>query len=150
MSHEPMSGLDYLRAAAAGEVAQAPMWSTMPMRAESIESGYVKMIVRADERHLNSQGSVHGGFAATVLDSVTGCAVHTMLDGATGYATVELGVKMLRPVPQGTELVAEGRVVHLSRSLGVAEGTIKTVDGKQIALATATCFIRRADHAHPA
>ncbi|TCW77851.1 phenylacetic acid degradation protein [Burkholderia sp. SRS-46] len=145
MAQTPMSGLEFLRAAAAGDVPAATMWSTMPMRAEVIEPGYVKMIAHADERHLNSQGAVHGGFAATVLDSVTGCAVHTMLDAHAGYATVDLSVKMLRPVPQSVELVAEGRVAHLSKSLGIAEGVLSTPDGKKIALATATCFIRRTD-----
>ncbi|AOK31204.1 MULTISPECIES: PaaI family thioesterase [Burkholderia] len=147
MAPIPMSGLQMLRAAAAGELPHAPMWTTTPMRAELIEAGYVKVTARADERHLNSQGAVHGGFVATVLDTVTGCAVHTMLDAGVGYATIDLNVKMLRPAPQSVDLIAEGKVVHLSRSLGVAEGVLSTADGKKIALATATCFIRRADAA---
>ena len=145
MAYTPMSGLEFLRAAAAGDVPAATMWSTMPMRADVIEPGYVKMIARADERHLNSQGAVHGGFAATVLDSVTGCAVHTMLDAHAGYATVDLSVKMLRPVPLSVDLIVEGRVAHLSKSLGIAEGVLTTPDGKKVALASATCLIRRTD-----
>ena len=47
-------------------------------------------------RHVNPMGGVHGGFAAAVLDSVTGCAVHTMLDPGFGCGTVDLNIKMLR------------------------------------------------------
>ena len=76
-----------------------------------------------------------------MLDSVTGCAVHTMLDVGVGYGTVDLNIKMLRPVPRDVELVAESNVLHLSRSLGVSEGSLKTEDGKLVAHATATCFV---------
>lgn len=138
-----VSGLELLRAAAAGDLPAASIAETIPMRPESVELGYVKMIARADGRHLNPLGGVHGGFAATVLDSVTGCAVHTMLDPGVGYGTVDLHVKMLRPVPRDVDLVAEGRVIHLSRNLGVAEGTLKTPDDKVVAHASATCFIQR-------
>ncbi len=138
-----MSGIELLRAAVAGEVPPASISQTMPMRPETVEVGYVKMSARADERHLNPLGGVHGGFAATVLDSVTGCAVHTMLDAGIGYGTIDLHVKMLRPVPRDTDLIAEGRVIHLSKNLGVAEGTLKTPDDKIVAHASATCMIQR-------
>ncbi|AJK46313.1 PaaI family thioesterase [Burkholderia plantarii] len=137
------SGIDLLRAAAAGDVPAPSITKTMPMRLDAVELGYVRMAARADERHLNPLGGVHGGFAATVLDSVTGCAVHSMLDRGVGYSTVDLHVTMLRPVPRDVDLIAEGRVTHLSRTLGVAEGTLKTPDDKIVAQASATCFIQR-------
>ncbi|MBN3815565.1 PaaI family thioesterase [Paraburkholderia sp. Se-20369] len=138
-----MSGLELLRAAVSGDMPLASISETMPMRPLEVEPGYVKMSARADGRHLNPLGGVHGGFAATVLDSVTGCAVHSMLEAGVGYGTVDLHVKMLRPVPRDVELIAEGRVIHLSRSLGVSEGTLKTPDDKIVAHASATCFIQR-------
>ncbi|AOK29856.1 phenylacetic acid degradation protein [Burkholderia singularis] len=138
-----MSGLELLRAAAAGDLPVASIAETVPMRIDDVELGYIRMSARADGRHLNPLGGVHGGFAATVLDSVTGCAVHTMLDAGVGYGTIDLHVKMLRPVPRDADLIAEGRVIHLSKSLGVAEGTLKTSDDKLVAHASATCFIQR-------
>ncbi|KVE33914.1 PaaI family thioesterase [Burkholderia sp. TSV86] len=138
-----MSGLELLRAAAAGDLPAASIAETVPMRIDDVELGYIRMSARADGRHLNPLGGVHGGFAATVLDSVTGCAVHTMLDAGIGYGTIDLHVKMLRPVPRDADLIAEGRVIHLSKSLGVAEGTLKTSDDKLVAHASATCFIQR-------
>ena len=99
--------------------------------------------VWADARHLTPLGGVHGGFAATVLDSVTGCAVHTMLEAGVGYGTVDLNVKMLRAVPVDRDLTAEARVIHMSRSLGVSEGSIRDDAGVLFAHATATCAILR-------
>ncbi|GAB6259971.1 hypothetical protein PSSHI_02130 [Photobacterium sp. R1] len=86
---------------------------------------------------------MHGGFAATILDSVTGCAVHSMLEAGASYGTVDLAVKMMRPVPINEKLIAEARITHISRSLGIAEGTIRNSEGKLLASGSATCFIKR-------
>jgi uncharacterized protein (TIGR00369 family) len=138
-----MTGLELIRAGIKGELPPPSITETMPMTIEQADSGYVKFSARADGRHLNPLGGVHGGFAATVLDSVTGCAVHTLLEAGVGYGTIDLSVKMLRPVPRDVDLVAEGRVLNMSRNLGVSEGSLKTADGKLLALATATCMIQR-------
>jgi uncharacterized protein (TIGR00369 family) len=108
-----------------------------------VDAGYVKLSARAGSQHLNPLGGVHGGFAATVLDSATGCAVHSMLESGVGYSTIDLQVKMLRPVPREQDVVAEGRAVHLSRNIATSEGTLKSSDGKLLATATATCFLKR-------
>ena len=100
-------------------------------------------VATATAAHLNPMGGTHGGFAATVLDSVTGCAVHTMLPAGVAYGTIELAVKMMRPVPLDTELRAEGNVLNMSRSLGVSEGTLKDSSGKLYAHSTCTCLIKR-------
>jgi uncharacterized protein (TIGR00369 family) len=139
-----MSGLDLLRAAVAGTFPPSSMALTIPMAFAAVDPGYVRVRASADERHLNPLGGVHGGFAASVLDSVTGCAVHSMLEAGVGYGTIDLQIKMLRPVPRGEELVAEGRAVHVSRNIATSEGTLKTQDGKLLATATATCFLKRA------
>jgi len=115
--------------------------SVIPMKIQKVEMGRVTFSARADKRHTNPMGGVHGGFAATVLDSVTGCAVHTMLDAGVGYGTIDLNVKMLRPIPMDKTLIAEGKVLNMSKRLGVSEGVIKDEAGKIYALATATCMI---------
>lgn len=132
-----MSGLELVQAMVDGKVPHPSMADTIPMRAVEARSGYVKFSVRADSRHLNPLGGVHGGFAATVLDSVTGCAVHTLLEAGIGYGTIDLNVKMLKAIPRDQELIAEGRVLHVSRNLGVAEGSLR--DGAGTLLAHATC-----------
>ena len=143
MDPTKMTGLALLQAAMAGKIPPASIAETVPMKPAAVEGGYIRIVARADERHLNPLGGVHGGFAATVLDSVTGCAVHSTLGAGTGYGTVDLQVKMLRPVPKEVDLIAEGRLVYASKNVAFAEGTLKTAEGKLLASATATCFIIR-------
>lgn len=138
--HE-MTGLELLQAMALGKLPPASISKTIPMSVVKVEEGQVTFQARADDSHLNPLGGVHGGFAATVLDSVTGCAVHTMLGAGVGYGTIDLNIKMIRPVPKDEELLAEGRVMNLSKSLGISEGTLKSKEGKLLATATATCMI---------
>jgi len=138
-----MSGLEVLRAIAHGHIPAPSMVATIPTSIVEIDSGYIKMTARADGRHLNPMGGVHGGFAACVLDTVTGCAVHSMLQAGVTYGTIDLHIKMLRPVPRDQELVAEARTVHISRSIATSEATLNTLDGKLLATATATCFVKR-------
>jgi len=138
-----ISGLELLTAIADGLIPAPSITETIPMKMDIIEKGTVKFTVKADSRHLNPVGGVHGGFAATVLDSVTGCAVHSTLDAGVSFGTIDLNIKMMRPIPINTSLIAEGRVINLSKNLGVSEGDIKDVEGKIYAHATCTCSIIR-------
>ncbi len=143
MNLNEYTGLELLQAMARGDLPAPSITKTMPMDLQEAREGYVRFGAQADERHLNPMGGVHGGFAATVLDSVTGCAVHTMLEAGVGYGTVDLNVKMVKAIPRDTPLIAEGKVLHLSKSIGVSEGNIRTIDGVLLAHATATCAILR-------
>ncbi len=138
-----MSGLELLKAAVEGKYPGPPMAKTIPMNIVSVEPGHIRFSAQAGKQHLNPLGGVHGGFAATVLDSVTGCAIHTLLEAGIGYATVDLNIKMLRPVPCDHELEATGKVIHISRHIGVSEGVLKDGGDKIYAHATATCMIFR-------
>lgn len=142
MNPATLSGLELLRASAAGQLPRASISDTMGMQRMEVEKGRVVIHAVADERHLNPLGGVHGGFAATVLDSVTGCAVHTLLDAGVGYGTVDLNLKMMRPVPRNVALVAEAKVTHISRQIGIAEGTLRDAAGNLLASASATCVIK--------
>jgi len=138
-----MSGLEVFQAMRDGKLPHPSMADTIPMRVTDASPGYVKFSARADRRHVNPLGGVHGGFAATVLDSVTGCAVHTLLEAGVGIGTIDLHVKMLKAVPIEQDLIAEGRVINLSRSLGVSEASLRDAEGTLLAHATATCAILR-------
>jgi uncharacterized protein (TIGR00369 family) len=120
------AGIELLRAMKEGKMPYSSIADTVPMRIAELDEGTIKFTVKADSRHINPLGGVHGGFAATVLDSITGCAIHTMLDAGVGYSTVDLNIKMVRAIPLNEELYAEGRVLHISKTLGVSEGTIKS------------------------
>lgn len=143
MNVKDASGIELLRAMQEGRIPYPSIADTVPMRFTELESGSIKCVIKADNRHINPLGGVHGGFAATVLDSITGCAIHTMLEAGVGYSTVDINIQMMRPIPLGAELQAEGRVLNISKNLGVAEGTIKDAGGKLYAHATCTCLILR-------
>jgi uncharacterized protein (TIGR00369 family) len=121
MEANKLTGLEFLTQMRDGIIPGPPISETMNIESEEVKKGYVKFIAKADKRHINPLGGVHGGFAATVLDSVTGCAVHTMLDAGIGFGTVDLNIKMLRPVPLEKELIAEGNVINISNRIGVSE-----------------------------
>lgn len=143
MNAKQMTGLQIMQAMCNGQIPMPSMSKTIPMLAGSVEAGVVEFTVKADDRHLNPLGGVHGGFAATVLDSVTGCAVFSMLEAGIGYGTIDLNVKMCRPVPMNTELKAIGKIINMSKNLGIAEGQLIDDDGRLYAHATATCMIIR-------
>ena len=138
MNLNEMTGLELMQAMIDGHLPVPSISKTIPMELTIVEKGRCVFEATADENHLNPMGGVHGGFAAVVMDSVTGCAVHTMLDAGIGYGTVDLNVKMCRPVPVNTLLYGEGKVINMSKSLGISEGTLKDASGKLFAHATAT------------
>ncbi len=144
MKHpKEMTGLEFLQAMVDGHIPRASISKTIPMDLHQISEGTASFNVKADKRHLNPLGGVHGGFAATVLDSVTGCAVHTLLEAGVGYGTIDLNIKMCRPIPLDKELLAIGQVINMSKNLGISEGKIVDEEGKLYAHATATCMIIR-------
>ena len=84
MNTTNMTGLEIMQAMEQEVIPYPPMTETVPMKFIVVERGRIVFEVKADKRHLNIFGGVHGGFSATVLDTVTGCAVHTMLSAGTG------------------------------------------------------------------
>ncbi|WP_166170144.1 PaaI family thioesterase [Acinetobacter sp. SA01] len=143
MNPKEMTGLQLLQAICNGRIATPSMSKNIPIQPYEVSEGTIHFKVKADNHHLNPLGGVHGSFAATVLDSVTGCAVHSMLEAGVGYGTIDLNIKMCRPIPQDQELIAIGKVMNISKNLGISEGKIVDEDGKLYAHATATCMIIR-------
>ncbi len=113
MNIKEMTGLEILKAMMQGQIPPASISEIIPMQPKKIEQGNVEFVVKADQRHLNPLGGVHGGFAATVLDTVTGCAIHTLLEAGVGYGTIDLNIKMCRPIPKDVELTAIGTVIRV-------------------------------------
>jgi uncharacterized protein (TIGR00369 family) len=142
-NHNTLSGLEYMQAVVAGKIPMPPMAQTIPMQCIAAATGAVTFSARADERHLNRAGNVHGGFTATVMDSVTSCALRTALEAGAGFVTIELNVKLLRPVPSLVELRAEGKLINVSRRLGTAEARLFDDKGKLCAHSTATFVVSR-------
>lgn len=139
-----MSGLEYLTAIAEGRLPGAPIGEHFGLRWESIARGEVVAVSEPDESLYNPIGMVHGGVAATMLDSVIGCAVHTTLPAGVGYSSVELKVSFLRAIHGDTGPIrATGRVVKEGSRIAFAEGEIRDSSGKLLATGSGTCVITR-------
>jgi uncharacterized protein (TIGR00369 family) len=137
-----MSGLDYLRAILDGEIPGAPIASHINMDFVSVDPGVVVMGATPDESHYNPIGAVHGGFFATLLDSVCGCAVQTTLPAGTAYTSLDLNVSFLRAITVDTgRVVATGRVTKPGSRAAFVEADIKDADGRLLATATSTCLV---------
>ncbi|MFI5273607.1 MAG: PaaI family thioesterase [Ktedonobacterales bacterium] len=138
------NGLDLLRAILRGELPAPPITAALGLELAEVEVGRVVFTMTPAEYHYNPIGSVHGGVAATLLDSAMGCAVNTLLPAGVAYTTLELKVNYLRPMTRNTgEVRAEGSVLHLGGKTALAEGKLLGPDGKLYAFATTTCLILR-------
>ncbi len=137
-----LAGIDYLRAMMEGRLPRPPVTALLGIGLSSVEPGAVAMEMPVGEHLYNPLGSVHGGMIATILDSVMGCAVHSVLPLGRGYTTLEIKVNFLRAV---TDLVgtvrAEGRVVHAGRQSAVADAKLVDAAGKIYATASTTCLV---------
>ncbi len=137
-----LSGFEFLTAIATGELPQPPIAELMDFRLTKVEEGKVVFEGSPGQKHYNPIGSVHGGFAATVLDSVMGCAVHSLLPAGTGYTTVELKVNFVRAITLETGTVrAESRVIHRGSRIATAEGQLYGKNNHLLAHGTTTCLV---------
>lgn len=137
-----LSGIDIFDAIFAGNLPPPPMGETLDFVPIRMTPGQAVFQGRPQRRHYNPLGSVHGGWFATLLDSAVGCAIHTTLPAGRGYTTLELKVNLVRALSDAVPLVrAEGKVIHVGRQTGTAEGRIVGPDGKLYAHATTTCLI---------
>src|SRR6516165_543228 len=92
--------------------------------------------------HLNPAGTVHGGLAATLLDTCMGLAIRSMLDKGFAQTTLDFKISLVRPItPQIGRVKAEGKVITCGRRVGTAEGTLTDKDGRVLAHGTTTCLI---------
>lgn len=138
-----MSGLQFYAAWSKGRV-YPPMAAALGFDIGGFGDGYAEIICEPHEFHYSPYGMVHGGLAATLLDTATGCAVHTRLPAGTGYATLDLHVNYLRSITRDTgPLRGLGEVVSLGRRVAVAQAELIDADGRQLARASSTCLLIR-------
>jgi len=137
------SGLEAMRAIAAGEIPPPPIARLLGMELVEVEHGRAVFALTPAEWMYNPIGSVHGGIAATILDSALGCSVHTTLDAGVGYASTDLQVRFVRGMSATTgRVICDSRVVHAGRRMATAEATlVSEADGKLIAHGTTGCMI---------
>jgi uncharacterized protein (TIGR00369 family) len=140
------TGLDFLRAIQTGAHPNAPIADHLGMDLVEVAEGRAVFEADPAEFLFNPAGTVHGGFAATMLDSAMACAVHATLPEGDVYTTVDLSLKIVRTItPEAGRLRAEGEVVHVGGRIGTAEGRLTGADGKLYAHGSTTCLITRAE-----
>ena len=139
-----MTGLEQLRAVFdPARPERAPgIGKTLGFTVIEMEEGRVVFGGHPDESVYNPIGTVHGGYAATLLDSAVGCAVHSALKAGQGYTTLELKVAYHRPLTKETGPVrAEGKAIQVGRRAAFAEGRLTDLQGRVCATATSTLLV---------
>jgi uncharacterized protein (TIGR00369 family) len=138
-----MSGLEAIRAVQAGRVPPPPIARLMNFTLVEVEEGRVVFEGYPGEEHYNPIGVVHGGYAATLLDSALGCAVHTTLPAGVAYTSLGLEAKYVRPITRDTgRVLCEATVLYRGRRQATAEATLTQAEnGKLLAHGTATLMI---------
>jgi len=137
-----LSGLEFLRAMINGEQPAPLMSATLGFRLVEVGEGVAVFEGEPSPALLNPLGAVHGGWALTLIDSATGCAVHSGLPPGVGYTTVETKVNFTRAIaPDGGTVRCEGRVVTSGRRIATAEARLLSADGKVLAHGTSTLMI---------
>jgi uncharacterized protein (TIGR00369 family) len=140
LSH--MSGLEMLQGMIAGTLPAPPFAVTTFITMISAEHGKVVFTGEPKAEFYNPLGTVHGGWTATIMDSVMACAVHSTLKPGEGYTTLEFKLNFCRPILQSTGIVrAEGIVLSRGRRAATSEGRLYDGAGKLLAHGTETCMI---------
>lgn len=135
-------GLSFLKAVIDGTLPQAPLCEVLGFHLTEAETGRAVFEGVPEFRHYNPIGTVHGGFAASLLDSALGCAIFSTMAKGEGWTTLEMKLNFVRPLTKDTGPVrAEGRLLHRGRTLATSEGDLKDSAGKLYAHATTTCMI---------
>jgi uncharacterized protein (TIGR00369 family) len=137
-----LSGLELLKEMMTGRLPGPPIMQTLDFTMTDVEHGRAVFEGTPQLMHYNPLGTVHGGYAATLLDSCMGCAVHSTLPKGVSYTTLEFKVSLLRAITADTGPVrAEGLVINSGRRVATAEGKLTDGKGRLLAHATTTCLV---------
>src|SRR5438132_1137217 len=126
-----LSGIEYLRLLLSGELPPPPISKLLGFSLVEVEPGRAVFESTPGEEHYNPIGVVHGGLAATLLDSAMGCAIQSMLPQGAGYTTLEIKVNYIRPITAETgRLRCEAKMIHVGGRTASAEGRAVDESGK--------------------
>ncbi|ACY98166.1 MULTISPECIES: PaaI family thioesterase [Thermomonospora] len=139
-----MEGIDAVKAMLSGELPAAPMSRLLGIRGVEAEKGRVVVALEPAEYHGNGTGGVHGGLAASLIDSAAWLALHTEMPAGAFCSTLQLNIHYVRPLRiGGGEVFAEGRVLYCGRTTATAEARITDERGKILAHGTTHCTVLR-------
>jgi uncharacterized protein (TIGR00369 family) len=139
-----MSGLEYMRKIAAGEIESSPMARLLNIRITDVEEGRVVLTAEPAREFENGLHIAHGGFAATLLDTALGSAVNSVMPAGKIFATLDMAISFTRAITRKTgTLTCTARIVHAGSRTATAEGRIVDANGTVYAHGTATCILFR-------
>lgn len=137
-----LNGLEFVQGLASGTLPLNTIAQTLGYDVTAAERGRVVVTAVPTGAHLNPAGTVHGGLAATLLDSCMGLAVQSTLDKGVSQTTLEFKISLVRPItPETGPIKAEGVVLNSGRRIGTAEGRVTDGNGRLLAHGTTTCLI---------
>ena len=137
-----MTGLEFVQGLADGTLPLNTIAKTLGYDITEAESGRVVVTAEPKDIHLNPAGTVHGGLAATMLDSCMGLAIQSTLEKGVGSTTLEFKISFLRPItPETGPIKAEGTVISRGRRIGTAEGRVTDSKERLLVHGTTTCLI---------
>jgi uncharacterized protein (TIGR00369 family) len=139
-----LSGLEYMRMIARGEVEGGPLVRLLEMHLAEVDEGRVVVTGLLQPQFENGLGIAHGGYAATMLDTAMGCAINTVMPAGKIFTTLEMKLNYTRAITRaGGLLTCTANVIHAGRTTGTAEGRIVDANGKLCAHGTLTCILYR-------
>ncbi len=142
IERKQMSGLEFVQGLVDGALPLNTMAQTLGYDITEAASGRVVVTARPNGHQLNPAGTVHGGLAATLLDSCMGLAIQSTLPKGAGSTTLEFKISFVRPItPEIGPIRAEGVVLNCGSRIGTAEGRLTDPQGKLLAHGTTTCLI---------
>jgi uncharacterized protein (TIGR00369 family) len=137
-----MSGLEFIQGLVDGSLPLNTIAQTLGYEVTEAVNGRVVVTAVPSDAHLNPTGTVHGGLAATLLDSAMGLAIHSTLEQGHSQTTLEFKISLLRPItPETGPIKAEGVVLSRGRRIGTAEGRLTDREGRLLVHGTTTCLI---------
>ena len=136
-----VGGLEFLRRIVAGEARNVPIGETLGFHAVEVEPGRIVFAGKPEASSLNLIGTIHGGWSAAILDTAMALAALSTLDARHDFTTLDLKLNFLRPIAPGSEVRAEGRVLHGGRRIALCEGRIVDGAGKLLVHGTSSCLI---------
>lgn len=140
-----LTGREHLQAIIDGLLPAPPIARTLSFTLIEVGDGVALFEGLPGPELLNPLGTVHGGWALTLIDTVTGCAAHSTLPAGVGFASIETKANFSRAIRAETGAVrAEGRVVSRGRSIISAEGRIVDAQGRVLAHGTSTVMVLKA------
>ena len=137
-----LSGLEFVQGLAHGVLPLNNIAKLLGYEITEAEHGRVVVTAVPNDTHLNPAGTVHGGLAATMLDSCMGLAIESTLDHGFLSTTLEFKISFVRAItPQTGPIRAEGVVLNRGRRIGIAEGRVMDQDGRLLVHGTTTCLV---------